>query len=181
MYSRVTTDAKPFSRVDLAMTIRDVVNDLEIQIERTGGVVSVGNLPVIDADPLQIHQLFQNLIGNALKYHRKDVHPIVDIQAQYPNGIKQGRNLTSHGNGFCQITVTDNGIGFNEKYAEFIFGMFQRLHRRDEYEGTGVGLSICRKIVERHGGSITAKSTPGEGTKFIIVLPIHQLKRKDNE
>ncbi len=180
-YSKITTNARPFSRVDLATTIRNVVSDLEIQIEKTKGCVSFGNLPVIDADPLQMYQLFQNLIGNALKYHRKDVHPIVDIQAQYLNGIKQDRNLTSHGNGFCQITVTDNGIGFNEKYAEFIFGMFQRLHRRDEYEGTGVGLSICRKIVERHSGSITAKSTPGEGAKFIIVLPIHQGKRKDDE
>lgn len=181
MYSRVTTNARPFSRVDLAMTIRDVVNDLEIQIERTKGCVSMGNLPVIDADSLQMHQLFQNLIGNALKYHRKDVHPIVDIQTQYLDGIKQDRNRTSHDNRFCQITVTDNGIGFNEKYAEFIFGMFQRLHRRDEYEGTGVGLAICRKIVERHCGSITAKSTPGEGSKFTIVLPIHQLIRKDDE
>lgn len=181
MYSRVITNAKPFSPVDLAITIRDVVNDLEIQIEKTGGNISMGNLPVIDADPHQMYQLFQNLIGNALKYHRKDVHPVVDIQAQRLNGIKQESNLTAHGNEFYQITVTDNGIGFNEKHAEFIFGMFHRLHRRNEYEGTGVGLSICRKIAERHSGSIVAKSTPGEGTKFILVLPVHQVKRNDDE
>lgn len=180
-YSRVSTQTRPFTRIDLAKLIQDAISDLEIQLERTGGRVTFGNLPVIYADAIQMRQLFQNLIGNALKYHRDGVPPVIEIQSRFLESIKQNPIQTYHGSEFCEITVTDNGIGFDDKYAEYIFGIFQRLHRRDEFEGTGVGLSLCRKIVERHGGSITATSTPGKGAKFTIVLPVDQGKIKDNE
>ncbi|OQZ02117.1 MAG: hypothetical protein B6D34_12070 [Candidatus Brocadia sp. UTAMX1] len=180
-YSRVATQNSLFTPVDLAKIVQDVINDLEIQIERTGGCVNVGNLPVINADAVQMRQLFQNLIGNALKYHLKDVPPHIEIQAQCLGSLKQDHTQTSHRNGFYEITVADNGIGFDEKYAEYIFGVFQRLHRRDEYEGTGIGLSLCRKIVERHGGTITATSAPGKGAKFVIVLPVDQIKGQEDE
>lgn len=179
-YSRVTTHTKPFTLIDLTKLIEEVINDLEIQLERTGGRIILGKLPVIHADAVQIRQLFQNLIGNALKYHRDAVPPVIEIQAHCLEGMKDDHAQSSHHNGFCEITVTDNGIGFDEKYAEYIFGVFQRLHRRDQYEGTGVGLSLCRKIVERHGGCITATSAPGKGAKFTIVLPLEQVRKRED-
>ncbi|MBV6518185.1 MAG: hypothetical protein DCC43_04070 [Candidatus Brocadia sp.] len=179
-YSRVTTHTRPFTRVDLARLIQEVISDLEIRLERTGGRVILGNLPTVHADAVQMRQLFQNLIGNALKYHRDGVPPVIEIQTHYPKGMKEDHTQTSHRNDLCEITVADNGIGFEEKYAEYIFGIFQRLHRRDEYEGTGVGLSLCRKIVERHGGRITATSAPGKGAKFTIVLPVAPAQEKSH-
>jgi len=159
-FSRVTTQAKPFETVNLNQLLKDVLSDLEIQIERVKGSVQVGDLPKIDADPSQMRQLFQNLISNALKFHKKDLSPLVSVQAR---AISRA---------WIEITVTDNGIGFEEKYLDRIFTIFQRLHGRTEYEGTGVGLAVCRRIVERHSGSITAKSALGEGAKFIITLPV---------
>ena len=161
-YSRVTTKAQPFAPVDLGVVAREVLADLEISIEQTGGRVDIGPLPTIDADALQMRQLLQNIIGNALKYRRKDVPPVVQV--------------SGHGNGDAavQITVQDNGIGFDVKYADRIFGVFQRLHGRDEYEGTGVGLAICKKIAERHGGRITAHGQPGHGATFVVTLPLQQ-------
>ena len=162
-FSRVTTKAQPFKPVDLRQVAREVLSDLETRLEQTAGRVYVGDLPTIDADPLQMRQLLQNLIGNALKFHRKDVPPVIQVRCQR-NGD----------NGHCHLEVEDNGIGFDEKYLERIFGVFQRLHGRGEYEGTGVGLAICRKIAERHNGNITAKSKPGQGATFIVTLPVHQ-------
>jgi signal transduction histidine kinase len=131
----------------------------------------VGSLPGIDADPSQMRQLFQNLIANAVKFHRPDVPPVVDVEGELVTGA-----LASSGADepvpMARITVRDNGIGFDEKYRERIFDVFQRLHGRDEYEGTGVGLAICRKIVERHGGLITAHSRAGEGATFVVLLPV---------
>jgi signal transduction histidine kinase len=161
-YSRVTTQAKPFKEVDLANLIDEVISDLELRIVKTGGEVHVETFPVISADPTQMRQLFQNLIGNALKFHKPGEKPVVQV-----------RSISNTDSG-CQIIVEDNGIGFDEQYLERIFAPFQRLHGRSEYEGTGMGLAICKKIVERHGGSITAKSTPGEGATFIIELPSRQ-------
>ena len=116
-----------------------------------------------------MRQLFQNLFGNALKYHRDDVTPEVRVEAT----VLESENYPA--NGFparlCEITVADNGIGFDEEYAERIFGIFQRLHGRDKYEGAGVGLAICRKISERHGGRIVGKGCPGAGAEFIVTLP----------
>ena len=158
-YSRVATAAEPFKEVGLSGLIGEIVSDLEVRIVKTGGEVHVGDLPVISADPTQMRQLFQNLIGNALKFHKPGEKPIVQV-----------RCVSDIGSG-SQIVVEDDGIGFDEQHLERIFAPFQRLHGRSEYEGTGMGLAICKKIVERHGWSITAKSAPGAGSTFIITLP----------
>jgi PAS domain S-box-containing protein len=160
-FSRVTTKAQPFVRVDLGAVAREVAKDLEIRTHDSGGTLHVGPMPVIDADPLQMRQLLQNLAGNALKFHKPDVPPRVDVHGEIENGR-------------CRITVTDNGIGFDDKYAERIFTMFERLHSREKYEGTGIGLAICRKIAERHGGEIRAQGVPGEGATFVVTLPARQ-------
>lgn len=157
-YSRVTTKAQPFTPVDLQKTAAEVVSDLEVRMEQAGGRVDVGALPTVMADPLQMRQLLQNLIGNALKFHKKDAPPRI-------------RLFMEKGPSQCRIVVEDNGIGFDPKYAERIFGVFERLHGRDEYEGTGMGLAICRKIVDRHGGTIVAQSASGQGASFIITFP----------
>ena len=169
--SRLTTKAQPFVPVNLTQVAQEVLSDLEFRIQQTNGHVFVGELPTIDADPLQMRQLLQNLISNALKFHRFDSVPVVKIYNYFSMSQEQQPVETVVAE-FCQIFIEDNGIGFDEKYLDRIFNVFQRLHSRSEYEGTGVGLAICRKIVERHGGSITAKSTPGEGATFIVRLPI---------
>jgi two-component system, LuxR family, sensor kinase FixL len=179
-YSRVTTHAKPFAPTDLAAVLKGVLSDLEVRIEQSAAKVSVGELPVIDADPTQMRQLFQNLIGNALKFHRQNVPPVVKVSGQIlapnappaPHGAELPSGLAARR--LCQIRVEDNGIGFDEKYLDRIFTVFQRLHGRGEYEGSGVGLAICRKIVLRHGGHITAHSQPGLGAIFVIHLPCQQ-------
>lgn len=172
-FARVTTKAQPFVPVNLATIAQEVLSDLEVQIQRVGGQVDVGSLPTIDADPLQMRQLLQNLISNSLKFHHPDVQPLITLQAQTlkQQDASNGKASVSE---VCQIRVSDNGIGFEEKYLDRIFTVFQRLHYRNEYEGTGVGLAICRKIAERHGGSITATSKLGEGATFIVILPLHQ-------
>ena len=161
--SRVASNSKPFTSVDLGDVVRTVVSDLEMRIQDAGGRVEIGTLPVIFGDRGQMAQLFQNLIGNGLKFRKPGESPVVKIQSQ-PQTLATGEAL-------WWITVEDNGIGFDEKYRDRIFQIFQRLHGRNEYEGTGIGLAICRKIVERHGGAIAANSSPGAGAKFSITLP----------
>jgi light-regulated signal transduction histidine kinase (bacteriophytochrome) len=173
-YARVATKARPFVPTDLVSITHDVLSDLEARIEQVNGRVEVGELPNVDADPLQVRQLMQNLIGNSLKYRRPDVPPIVKISSQ--SLIKGPSAPGESANPSCQILVEDNGIGFEEVYNEKIFTIFQRLHGRTEYEGTGIGLAVCRKIVERHGGTITARSTLGEGSTFMVTLPVRQPK-----
>ncbi len=158
-FARVTTKAKPFVAVDLKQVVDEAAHDLEARVLETGGQVMVGDLPVIEADPVQMRQLFLNLIGNALKFHRPSVPPKVEVR---------GTNIDGH----CEIRVSDNGIGFDEKYADRIFAMFERLHGRNDYQGTGIGLAICRKIAERHSGEIVASSRPGEGSTFVVTLPV---------
>jgi light-regulated signal transduction histidine kinase (bacteriophytochrome) len=169
-FSRVTTKSQAFVQVDLQKVAREVLSDVETRIEQSGGSVQVGNLPTIEAEPLHMRQLLQNLICNALKFSRPGVKPLVRVDAftfsEYTplaaNGMRE----------MMQLTVSDNGIGFDEKYLDRIFQVFQRLHNRSAYEGTGMGLAITRKIVEHHGGQITAKSKPGEGATFIVILPV---------
>jgi PAS domain S-box-containing protein len=172
--SRVTTRAQPFSPTNLTQVVQDVLSDLEVRIQQTDGRIEVGELPTLEADPIQMRQLLQNLIGNALKFHPQEEPPVIKIYSRWPPNWEQrpteGMNRVER----CQILVEDNGIGFHEKYLDRIFNAFQRLHGHSEYEGTGMGLAICRKIVERHNGSITAKSTAGHGATFIITLPLHQ-------
>lgn len=161
-FSRVTTKAQPFEAVDLAELANEVVGDLEERINVSGGRVEIGELPAIDADPTQMRQLLQNLIGNGLKFHKPDVPPVVRVDAQ----------LDGDAEATCELRVRDNGIGFDCAYLDRIFEVFQRLHGRQEYAGTGMGLAICRKIVLRHGGDITARSAPDEGATFIVHLPV---------
>ena len=173
-YSRITTKAQPFVPVNLGTIAREVVSDLEVRTEQSEGRVELGELPEIDADEVQMRQLLQNLIGNALKYHRPGVPPVVTVSAEWPKTAAELTGRTAL-NRACRIFVQDNGIGFDEKYLDRIFVVFQRLHGRGQFEGTGVGLAICRKIVVRHGGDITARSRPGEGSTFIVTLPMkHQ-------
>lgn len=162
LYSQVSTRVQPLVRTDLARIAREVTADLEAAIAESGGRLEIGELCAIDADPLQMRQLLQNLLGNALKYRQADRPPVVRLSAtQTPDGR-------------CTITVTDNGIGFETRHAAKIFGMFVRLHGRTEYQGSGIGLAICRKIVERHHGTITATSIPGQGATFTVALPVLQ-------
>ena len=169
-YSRVTTKGKPFAPVDLNQVARGVISDLEIRIQETDAKIEFNDMPTIDADPSQMRQLFQNLIGNALKYCRDNITPLVNVNVQILDPASgPGGGLPEN---MCTITVKDNGIGFEEEYAERIFGIFQRLHGREKYEGAGVGLAICRKISERHGGTIVGKGRPNEGAEFVVTLPL---------
>lgn len=159
-FSRIATRGQALVEVDLNQIVSEVLGDLEIRIEETKANVQVGRLPQVKADPMQMRQLFQNLIGNALKFAQKEKYPDVRIESTSAD--------SQH-----TVTVQDNGIGFEEKYLDRIFSIFQRLHGRNEYEGNGVGLAICRRIIERHGGTITAESRPHQGAKFIITLPVN--------
>lgn len=173
-YSRVTTKAQPPEPVALSEIAREVVSDLHTRIEESGGRVEVGDLPMIEADRTQMRQLLQNLIGNALKFRRPGEPPVVKVDGRIEERPAAGQSGQYANGARCMITVADNGIGFDEKYLLRIFNIFQRLHGRNEYEGTGIGLATCRKIAERHGGSITAKGIPGEGATFIVTLPPKQ-------
>lgn len=158
-FSRVSTQGRPFVDVDLQAVTREVLSDLDAQIAATGAVINVGPLPTLRADPLQMHQLVQNLVSNAVKFHRPDVVPVVDISA-----IVAGDRVL--------LSVHDNGIGFDPRYSQRIFRVFERLHGRNEYPGTGIGLSVCRKIADRHGGTIVADGEPGSGSTFTVTLPL---------
>jgi PAS domain S-box-containing protein len=169
-FSRVIRSSEPFVPVDLNAVTKEVLSDMEVRIEKTGATLDIGELPTVEADPTQMRQLVQNLISNALKFQPPDRKPIITLRAEL---IKQGSTAGE----FWQITVRDNGIGFDEKYLEKVFAVFQRLHGRSEYEGTGVGLAVCRRIMDRHNGTITARSKPGEGASFIFLLPLHQPRK----
>lgn len=172
--SRVTTRAQPFVLTNLTQVVQEVLCDLEVRIQQTGGCIEVGELPTLEADPLQMRQLLQNLIGNALKFHRDEEPPVIKIYSQLL-AEQEWRPTKGRNSGLaCQILVEDNGIGFDEKYKDRIFSAFQRLHGRCDYEGTGMGLAICRKIVERHHGSISTRSLPEQGSTFIVTLPVQQ-------
>ncbi|SFG01915.1 sensor histidine kinase [Pontibacter chinhatensis] len=166
-FSRVTSKAKPYVQVDLEQVLREVLSDLEIMIENTKASIEHTPLPFIDADPTQMRQLFQNLISNAIKFRKEGQAPQIHISSR---DLQLKERLTSTpGDELVEIRIQDNGIGFDEKYLDRIFNIFQRLEGQ-KYEGSGIGLAICRKIAIRHGGDITARSKPGEGTTFIITL-----------
>jgi PAS domain S-box-containing protein len=165
-FSRVIRSSEPFVPVDLGLVTREVLGDLEVRLEKSGAKVEIGNLPSIDADPLQIRQLMLNLLSNALKFQPPGASPIIHVTASISTPLSREPQ--------CEIRVQDNGIGFDEKYMDKIFAVFQRLHGRTEYEGTGVGLAVCRRILDRHHGNITAQSEPGKGATFIVTLPVKQ-------
>ena len=157
--SLVTAQANPFRKVDLKTIVKQVTDDLEALILETNGVVDCGELPTIEGDKFQIHQLFQNLVSNALKFHRKEAPPYIKVAK------------SQESNGTWKITLEDNGIGFDQKFSSRIFKPFERLHSQSEFKGTGMGLAICQKIAIRHGGKITVKSQVGKGSTFTIALP----------
>lgn len=173
--SRITSKGEPFEPVDLNIVVQEVSEDLEVALEEAGANIIVSPLPTIDADPIQLRRLLQNLISNSLKFHNIEETPVVNIYSESiitPNGHNGHNGQNAIGSSFIRLIVEDNGIGFDAKYADRIFNIFQRLHSRQKYAGTGIGLAICRKIVERHGGQIVATSNPGEGAAFIITLPV---------
>ncbi|QHL86986.1 PAS domain S-box protein [Nibribacter ruber] len=166
-FSRVTTKSKGFEKVSLDAILTEVLSDLEITIERTGAEIERYPLPIIEAEPTQMRQLFQNLISNAIKFRKDNERPHIRISS---TDFQRWAHLTATpGDEVVKIVVEDNGIGFEEKYLDRIFNIFQRLEGQ-KYEGSGVGLAICRKIAIKHGGDITARSQPGKGTQFIITL-----------
>ncbi len=171
-FSRVATAAKAPVPVNLNAVLSDVLNTFEVRIEQTGGRIVVGPLPTLPGDESQLRQLFQNLIGNAIKFAKPDLPPLVRIDAvafrDLPADADPGR---PEGDGW-RIAVRDNGIGFEQQYANRIFELFQRLHGRHEYEGTGLGLAICKKITRRHGIQLRVRSTPGVGTTFFLDWPL---------
>jgi PAS domain S-box-containing protein len=179
--ARVTSRAQPFVQVDLAEIIWDVISDLYERIRQTGARIEVGSLPVIEADPLQMRQLFQNLISNALKFQHPGREPMIGVAGKIFDSVDPESPSAVDGEKVCKIIVQDNGIGFDEKYADRIFAVFQRLHAKHEYAGTGIGLAVCRKIVDRHGGSIVAKSAEGHGATFVVTLPVKQSMNEPNE
>lgn len=168
-FSRVSSQGQPFEQINLQTVVEDVLSDLEVSIQEAGGQVVLDALPSLDADAVQMQQLFQNLIANGLKYRRDGIPPVIRISSEILNDGEHD-NLSN----ICRIYVQDNGIGFEQKYARQIFNIFQRLHGRDKYAGTGVGLAVCEKIVLRHGGTIHAEGTPGQGATFTIDLPMIQ-------
>lgn len=168
-FSRVTAKSKPFVKVNLDEILSEVISDLEITIEKTKTQIIRSPLPVIEAEPTQMRQLFQNLLSNAIKFRKENETPIINI---YAKNLQRKAHLTATpGDEVTEIYVEDNGIGFDEKYLDRIFNIFQRLEGQ-KYEGSGIGLAVCRKIAIRHGGDITAQSQPGIGTRFIITLAL---------
>lgn len=165
-YSRLIRLAKPFEEVDLKREVKGVISDLEVIIKDNDAEIEVGNLPVIDADPIQMRQLFQNIISNAIKFRKKDMPIKINITSRI---IKEE---------LVEIKISDNGIGIEEKYLDQVFTLFRRLHPRGKYEGVGIGLAICEKIVKHHDGKISAQSKFGEGTTFILLLPKAHGKRE---
>lgn len=158
--------------VDLNQVIKTVTSDLEHVIAQKEATLNIENLPVVNAVPLQMHQLFYNLVNNGLKFSKQGVAPVIHISFfSFVASLQSGWPLLQPGKTYYEIVVKDNGIGFSQEYAEKIFGLFQRLHSKQQYSGTGIGLALCRKVVTNHGGDIRAVSAPGEGAGFHLVLP----------
>lgn len=173
-YSRLS--AEPiFEKIELGTLLQDILSDLEVAIKEKNATVKIDEMPLIDAVPSQIRQVFQNLISNSLKFSKQGVDPLITITSEYIFG-KESESENHEKGPLCRITISDNGIGFDEKFKEKIFVIFQRLHSRDSYEGTGIGLAITKKIIEKHNGTITAISKENEGTRFIITLPLKNSK-----
>ncbi|MEZ0607044.1 ATP-binding protein [Fibrella sp. WM1] len=172
-YSRITTQRDTSRLVSLTTIVEAVFQNLDLLIQEKAAVIQVSDLPEIAGDASQLEQLLQNLVSNALKFHRPGVAPQIQIlssrvvDSDLPTAFKPNREVK----GYYRIEVMDNGIGFEEKYLDRIFMVFQRLHSRSVYAGTGIGLAICEKVVLNHGGWISARSQPGQGSTFMVYLP----------
>lgn len=173
-FARVSRNVGEFQALDLKQLINEVLDDLDSQIKREHAVIEVATIPSFNGDAIQIKRLFQNLISNAIKFHKPNEKPNVSISGKImrASALEKDYGVTLVGVNFVCMCVSDNGIGFDEKYAEKIFSIFQRLHGRMEYEGTGIGLAICKKIVSNHGGVILARSKENIGSEFVIVIPL---------
>ena len=171
-FSKVTREAKEFLPIDLNQLIRKVLNDLDYTIESTNAIINLTVHEHVDGIASQLAQVFQNILSNSLKFVKQYTQPVIDISCQVLPGSSVPVVSASAHQQYCVIKITDNGIGFDDGYAGKIFDLFQRLHSRTEYKGTGIGLAICKKIVENHAGFIFAKGVEGEGASFFIILPI---------
>ena len=171
-YSKLSVKPE-FKLASLDSIVQDAVADLELSVKETNANLVIERLPYAEIIPEEMRQVFQNIIGNALKFSKKDIRPLIKIWSDFTNE-KSAEGKPSEKGMYCRIYIEDNGIGFDEQYLDKIFTMFQRLHGRAEYEGTGIGLSIVKKIIEMHNGIVTAKSEANKGTTFIIVLPLKQ-------
>ncbi|MFB3388421.1 response regulator [Flavobacterium sp. LAR06] len=169
-YSRLSSQVKP-ETTDLNVVLQEVISDFDYMIERKNATIKTSELPTIDSIPSQLRQVFQNLIGNALKFSGNTDHPVIEVTSEIITEKSFESPVAPDGK-FCRIVVKDNGIGFDEIYLDRIFIIFQSLNDRQKYEGTGIGLAIAKKIIEKHNGLITAKSQIGEGASFIIILPL---------
>jgi signal transduction histidine kinase len=165
-FSRISIDKSNFVASDLNEIIQEILYDIEDEIKSKQATIALDRLPVLNVNPRLVRILFYNLLNNALKYCRKDISPQIKIRVE--NGVASHNREKK----YCRIFVEDNGIGFDQKYAEDIFGMFKRLHHESEFSGTGIGLALCKKIVEQHHGVISAQSIVNEGSKFIVSLPL---------
>ncbi len=173
-FSRANTNVDDLEETDINTMLDSIISDLEVSIAQKNAVIHIGRIPCLFVIPSQIRQVFQNLIINALKFSKENVPPDITISAEYANGSDiEGIDSSNANKTYCRILVKDNGIGFDQKYAVQIFLIFKRLHSHDQFEGTGIGLSICKKVIEKHNGFITVESTPGVGTTFIITLPVN--------
>jgi two-component system CheB/CheR fusion protein len=162
-----------FERVDLNMILSDLLIDLELSIEEKHALIKSDKLPVIDAIPGQMHQLFQNIISNALKFTLPGKNTVIEVKCEFVAGLDFSSAAVEQGD-YCRISIGDNGIGFDEQYLDKIFTIFQRLHSKQNYEGTGIGLAICKKIIDKHNGIITATSAENQGATFTFIIPVKQ-------
>jgi PAS domain S-box-containing protein len=172
-YSRLSTSEIVPVDCDLNKIVREVIGELNELIAENGAVIEYAALPLVQGVPMQFHQLFCNLLINAIKYRRKAVNPVVRISARKIPAAEAPAERAPRTTQYCKIEIRDNGIGFDQKYAHRIFELFQRLHGKSEYSGTGIGLAICKKIVQNHDGFITATGQPGSGAVFTIYLPLN--------
>lgn len=172
-FSKISVDTPAFVDCDMNALLREVITDIDEEVRAKQGKIIVETLPSLTVNPSLIKPLFHNLIGNALKYSKKDTQPVIRITSETSAQIN-GKTIQGISAKYCRIYIQDNGIGFDQKYAEEIFGMFKRLHHNSEFEGTGIGLALCKKIVEQHKGYISARSKLNEGSTFIISLPLQQ-------
>lgn len=176
LFSKTSIEPPKFTGCDLNEILDEVIAEMETVIQEKNAVVEYDLLPVLTVNPVLMRPLFHNLVSNALKYSKKDLAPVVKIYTEFSEPRSDNNGDGTHA--YCRIYIEDNGIGFEQKYSEHIFGMFKRLHLNSEFEGTGIGLALCKKIVEEHSGYITAKSKVGEGSVFIISLPVNQPAEK---
>ena len=174
-FSRTSTDIRNFEETDLNELLEEVKKDMRERIESSGAVINAHSLPKLPVIPFQFRQLLVNLLGNSIKYAKKDVPPVIEVSAKKIPARDLPEDFTVSSADYYRISICDNGIGFEQEYADKIFVLFQRLHGKNEYTGSGIGLAICKKIAENHSGWISAESEPGVGATFHFYLPVREV------